>query len=106
MLEAGLENPSNTEEQINMDKNQLHQELERLHTDLQQIKSPDKGDREILSRLEQDIRRILEYEEPDSGQYQNLSDRLKDAITRFEASHPRTTLAMRQVIDQIGYLGI
>jgi len=89
-----------------MDKNQLHQELERLHTDLQQIESLDKGDREILSRLEQDIRRILEYKEPDSGQYQNLRDRLQDGITRFEASHPRTTLLMRHVIDEIGYLGI
>lgn len=89
-----------------MDKRELHQELERLHAGLQEIESVDKEDREILSRLERDIRRILEDKGTDREQYQGLSDRLGDAITKFEAAHPKTTLMMRQVLDQIAYLGI
>ena len=88
-----------------MNKSELHQVLERLHADLQEIE-PDKEDREILCRLEQDIRRVLEDKGTDPKQYQGLIDRLGDAITRFEAAHPRTTLMMRQVLDQIAYLGI
>ncbi|HSE32549.1 MAG TPA: DUF4404 family protein [Pyrinomonadaceae bacterium] len=89
-----------------MEKRELHQELERLHADLHEIESLDKEDREILFRLEQDIRRILEDKGTDREQYQGLIDRLGDAITKFEAAHPKTTLMMRQVLDQIAYLGI
>ena len=89
-----------------MDKEKLHEELNRLHADLQQIEVPDEGDREVLSRLAQDIRRILDDKEMDREQYQGLDDRWRDAITRFEAAHPRVTLLMRQVLDQIAYLGI
>jgi Domain of unknown function (DUF4404) len=89
-----------------MDKERLHEELRRLHDELQQIESPDSDDREILSRLGQDIRRILEGKEIDTEQYQGLTYRLGGAITKFEAAHPRTTLLMRQVLDQIAYLGI
>ena len=88
-----------------MNKRELHQVLERLHADLQGIE-PDEENREILCILEQDIRRILEDKGTDPKQYQGLIDRWGDAITRFEAAHPRTTLMMRQVLDQIAYLGI
>jgi hypothetical protein len=93
-------------EEDKMDKAKLHEELNRLHTDLQQIEVPDEDDREMLSRLGEDIRRILDDKEIDPEQYQGLDDRWKDAITRFEAAHPRVTLLMRQVLDQIAYLGI
>ncbi|HZJ43291.1 MAG TPA: DUF4404 family protein [Pyrinomonadaceae bacterium] len=89
-----------------MDKEKLHEELKRLHADLQQIESPANDDREILSTLAHDIQRILEDRGIDQEQYQGLNDRWKDAITRFEAAHPRVTLLMRQVLDQIAYLGI
>jgi len=89
-----------------MDKQKLHEQLDRLHADLQHIDAPDTDDREVLSSLAQDIRRILQDEGTDREQYQGLIDRLGDAITKFEAAHPRTTLLMRQVLDQIAYLGI
>jgi hypothetical protein len=89
-----------------MDKEKLHQELERLHAELQQIDSLDDSAREKLSTLAQDIRRILDYTGTDAGHYQGLIDRLRDAVTEIEAAHPRTTLLMRQVLEQIAYLGV
>ena len=89
-----------------MDKLQLHHELQRLHADLQQIESADNADREILSQLDEDIRRILEHRDPGAEHYQNLIDRLRDAIGKLEAAHPKTTMLMRQLLDQISYLGI
>ena len=89
-----------------MDKEKLHQELEDLHSELQRIDSLNDSDRDRLSILAQDIRRILEYKGSDAGHYQGLIDRVRDAVTEFEAAHPKTTLLMRQVLDQIAYLGI
>ena len=89
-----------------MDKVQLHQKLELLHKELQGVDSPDPKDREILRSLAEDIRRILELEETDSERYQGLPDRLKDGISRVEASHPQATMRMRQILDQIAFLGI
>jgi hypothetical protein len=89
-----------------MDKEKLHQELERLHAELQQIDSLDDSDREKLSTLGQDIRRILDYRGTDAGHYQGLIDRMRNAVTEIEAANPRTTLLMRQVLDQIAYLGV
>jgi hypothetical protein len=89
-----------------MDKEKLHQELERLHIELQQIDSLNDRERETLSTLAQDIRKILDYKGTDAEQYQSLIDRVGDAVTEFEAAHPKTTLLLRQVLDQIAYLGI
>jgi len=104
--EVGYTSTARLTEENQMDKQKLHEDLNRLHADLQQIESPDNDDREMLSRLGNDIRRILEDKGTDREQYQSLNDRLKDGITRLEAAHPRTTLLMRQVLDQIAYLGI
>ena len=89
-----------------MDKVQLHQKLELLHKELQEVDSPDSKDREILRRLAEDIRRILESEKTDLERYQGLTDRLKDGISRVEAAHPQGTMRMRQILDQIAFLGI
>ena len=89
-----------------MNKENLHQELERLHAELGQLDSLDDSDREKLSVLSQDIRRILEYSGTDERHYQSLIDRVRDVVPELEAAHPKTTLLMRQVLDQIAYLGI
>jgi hypothetical protein len=90
----------------NMDKEKLHQELERLHVELQQIDSLDASDREKLLTLAEEIRQLLEYKGTDTRHYRSLLDRVEGAVTEFEAAHPRTTQLMRDVLHQIAYLGI
>jgi hypothetical protein len=89
-----------------MNKENLHQELERLHAELEQLDSLEDSDREKLSLLAQDIRRILDYRGTDERHYQSLIDRVRDVGTELEAAHPKITLLMRQVLEQIAYLGI
>lgn len=89
-----------------MNKENLHRELERLHAELEQLDSLEDSDREKLSLLAQDIRRILDYKGTDERHYQSLIDRVRDVVPELEAAHPKTTLLMRQVLDQIAYLGI
>lgn len=89
-----------------MDKQKLREQLELLHAELAQVKSLDSAEAEMLRHLASDIRELLEREEDQTQHYNGLDDRLKDAVARLEASHPRATEAMRQVIDQLAFLGI
>jgi len=89
-----------------MDKQELHRQLEQLHAELAQAETLDSTDAEMLRHLASDIREILEREENQAQHYGGLGDRLKEAAARLEASHPRATEVMRQVIDQLAYLGI
>jgi hypothetical protein len=89
-----------------MDKQKLREQLEQLHTELAQVNTLDSTEAEMLKHLASDIREVLEREENQAQHYDGLGERLQDAVTRLEASHPRATEAMRQVIDQLAYLGI
>jgi len=66
-----------------MNKENLHQELERLHAELGQLDSLDESDREKLSVLSQDIRRILEYSGTDERHYQSLIERVRNVVTEL-----------------------
>ena len=89
-----------------MDKQNLRRHLEQLHAELQQVESPNSNDREMLQKLAVDIRKILERKESQTHHYGGLSERMTEAIAQLEASHPKATLLMRQVIDQLAYMGV
>jgi hypothetical protein len=89
-----------------MDKQQLHGQLEELHAELQQVESPDAAHQEIIQRVARDVREVLGKEGDQPQHYSGLRERLSEAVAQLEASHPRTTMLMRQVIDQLAYLGI
>ena len=89
-----------------MDKQQLQGHLEELHAELQQVDSPDANQREIIQRVARDVKEVLGREGDQPQHYSGLSERLSEAVAQLEASHPRTTMLMRQVIDQLAFLGI
>ena len=87
-----------------MDKQQLHEKVELLHAELDQLECPDSNQREILQKVASDVQNMLAQQE--ELHYRDLGERLKEAVAQLEASHPETILRMRQVIDQIAYMGI
>lgn len=89
-----------------MDKQQLHGHLEELHAELQQVESPDAAQQEIIHSVARDVKEVLSKEGDHPQHYSGLSERLSEAVAKLEATHPRTTMLMRQVIDQLAYLGI
>jgi len=89
-----------------MDKQKLREQLEQLHAELARVKSLDSTEAEMLQHLASDIQEVLEREENQAQHYSGLGDRLKETVARLEASHPEATERMRQVIDQLAYLGI
>ena len=90
-----------------MDKRRLHNTLEQLHVELQQIESVDENDRQVLQKLMSDINKLTGARESDEPHvYQGLGEGLKEGIEKFEASHPRATMLMGQVIDALAKMGI
>ena len=89
-----------------MDKQTLREQLRELHAELQQVESLDGNEREMLQSLATDVQEILRREDDRTQHYSSLGDRLREVVAQVEASHPRATMLMRQVIDQLAYLGI
>jgi hypothetical protein len=89
-----------------MDK-PLHNRLEQLHDELQQIESVNEAERQVLEKLMSDIRKLTEAGEGEQHPaYDRLGEGLKEGIELFEASHPRATMLMGQVIDALAKMGI
>lgn len=89
-----------------MSQEKLRADLEALHAQLKQTDSVDSEQRQLLQALADDIQALLARYEDRDEQYSGLGDQLRDAIAKLEASHPSLTLAMRQVIDSLSFLGI
>jgi hypothetical protein len=89
-----------------MDRQQVHEKLKLLHDELDQVELPDSNQREILKKVASEIQDMLARQEVGMDHYGGLSKRLKEAVAQIEASHPEATLRMRQVIDQLAYMGI
>ena len=90
-----------------MDKQELHNRLEQLHGELQQIESVDEGEQQLLQTLISDIKKLIEAGESDQHHVSDrLGDRLKEGIELFEASHPQATMMMGQAIDALAKMGI
>ena len=89
-----------------MDKQQLRGQLEELHAELQQVESFDAKEREMILNVARDVQEILGREGDQTQHYSSLGERLREAVAQLEASHPRATMLMRQVIDHLAFLGI
>ena len=90
-----------------MDKKQLHETLEQLHAELQQIESVDESEKQTLQKLMTDIEKLTQSRESNQQQaYEPLVEELKEGIEKFEASHPNAALLMGQVADALAKIGI
>jgi hypothetical protein len=90
-----------------MDKQQLQERLQELHGELQQIESVDEGQQQLLQALMSDIKKLTEKGEgADRDVPDRLGEGLKEGIELFEASHPRATMLMGQVVDALSKMGI
>ena len=89
-----------------MDKQTLRGQLQELHAELQQVESLDVNERKMLQNLARDVQEVLRRDDGRTHHYNSLGDQLREAVAQVEASHPRVTMLMRQVIDQLAYMGI
>ena len=89
-----------------MNNEELRDQLEHLHAELQQASALDPQQRETLEMRANAIAQLLKREEITPHHYRSLSERLSEDVAQLEASHPQVTLLMRRVIDLLAFLGI
>lgn len=90
-----------------MSPKRLQQPLEQLHNELEQASASDPQHPQIQG-LQQTTRQMLEtidQDENESG-FDAVREELTGAVALFEASHPRITLAVMNVIDALNRIGI
>jgi protoporphyrinogen oxidase len=81
----------------------LNELLEQLHTELEQTKSVNEEEREMLNHLNADIQKFIDPSQEDD---ETLFDRLQDAMDHFQVDHPAITAALSQILNSLNNAGI
>jgi hypothetical protein len=89
-----------------MEHQKLRSDLRKLHGELRRIKSVDDGEQMMLRLLDSDIAELLAREGANLKPEPDARQRISDALARVEASNPRVTLLVTQMVDSLAYLGI
>jgi hypothetical protein len=87
-----------------MEEKDLTKLLQQLRAQLANIKAVDEQGRELLRSLNADIRRLLDASEDDADD--SLLERLQESVDYFEATHPRLTTALSQLLNALNNAGI
>ena len=90
-----------------MDPQQLHETLRQLHAELERAEAVDDESRELLRSLVADIQAVLDRPARAPGhETESLGERLREAMQRFEVSHPALSAAVEQVLNTLSGAGI
>jgi Domain of unknown function (DUF4404) len=87
-----------------MEEKDLTSLLKRLRAELTNVKAVDEQGRQLLRDLDADIRNLLERSEDDADD--SVLERLQDSVDYFEATHPRLTQALSQLLNALNNAGI
>jgi len=81
--------------------------IKQLHSTLDDMSSITAKDREQLEQLSVDLQAVLARPGAVTrSRHQGIIDRLREAISRFEVSHPDLTATMAQVSKTFSDMGI
>lgn len=79
-----------------------------LHSKLQSAQTLDASDRASLEQLSSDLHALLDSSGAAAADtaHAGILDRMRDAATRFEVSHPDLTATLVQIGKGLGDMGI
>ncbi len=91
-----------------MSQPDLHELLAGLHDELAAARPVDQRTRQELQHLAEAIQSVLdEASNPDAAaRYRGLRERLRGAVTAFEASHPQLARRIEGAIDTLAMLNL
>jgi len=89
-----------------MDNKHLQRLVDRLHRELASAESVDDDARASLQRLVRDVEKLAGDDDSRSVEPESTADQLNRAALRFESEHPKLSMALGEVIDALGKLGI
>jgi chromosome segregation ATPase len=84
----------------------LHELLEKLEREMEQMEVTDEAGRERLRHLEADIRRLRERTGEDEESDEPMLERFQESIDHFETSHPELTMMISQMMTILSNAGI
>lgn len=84
----------------------LHELLEKLQGELEQIDVTDEADRQRLRRLEADIRSLRERSNAQEETDDSMLERFQDSVDHFGTSHPEFTMMISQMMTILSNAGI
>ena len=88
-----------------MATNKLDQLLEKVRAEIDNTKQADERGRALLQGLEKDIRGLLDRSEGAAGDAP-VVQRLRDAISHFEVTHPTLTAMLSELSTILSNAGI
>lgn len=88
-----------------MSDEKLRESLEELRSELDRLESEEAQIRERLDALISGVETRLDMPE-DAAHHQSLLQDLRQSISQFEVSHPRTTAILNQIMVTLGNMGI
>lgn len=82
--------------------------LEQLHKELERTDTVDEKGNEMLRHLDADIRNLLKRSgtEAEIDADEPVLERLQDTIDHFEATHPRLTTVLSEMMTILSNAGI
>jgi uncharacterized protein YaaN involved in tellurite resistance len=89
-----------------MREQHLRKMLEQLHTELQRADAIDDRSRALLRSVLSDIEELLERKQERGTQPESITERLREAVSTFEQTHPALTEAIGGVADALAKMGI
>ena len=89
-----------------MERDELQKTLARLRDELRNGPALDARGREQLEGLAHDIELRLHPDRTEPEALEALAKNLREAIERFEESHPELTAAVNRVADALARMGI
>lgn len=85
--------------------NHLHDDLEKLRGELENLAGDDNAARERISELLNEVEKGLD-ESSDTEIDDNMLEGIREAITQFETEHPRTTAILNDIMVTLSNMGI
>ncbi len=85
--------------------NHLHDDLEKLRGELENLAGDDTAARERISGLLNEVEKGLD-ESSDTEIDDNMLEGIREAITQFETEHPRTTAILNDIMVTLSNMGI
>lgn len=89
-----------------MSDQNLRELLEKLHNELEKTEVTDEEGREKLRHLDADIRQLLKRSGEKTETDEPMLERFQESIDHFEASHPRLTMLISQMMTILSNAGI
>ena len=88
-----------------MEQQKLRELLETLHQELEQVDTVDKNTVAVLTKLREDISKLVIENVGATHENESLMERMREAVDHFEADHPKLSMTIQHVLDSLANMG-